>query len=343
MTETKVAPPRKNLDASSLGAQNSASLFYLEDSDPFDSYSYRISQVIYSGKTRCQNVLIADTYNWGRVLVLDGAMQSAEDDEALYHEMLVQPAMLRHPNPQDILIIGGGEGATLREVLVHSCVKTATMVDLDQEVVNLCRLHLTRWHKGAFEDKRARMVFQDGRKFIENEKQQYDVVIVDVVDMLDNGPAQSLYTKQFYQQLQRRLKPGALVAIQGMEFSFLDDKPHAALFRTLKEVFSEVHSYRVDIPSFLSTWGFMIASDWFPPVSWPAAEIDKTIKQRFEGRWLKHIHGEFLKSRFSLCKETTRLLSHPGPILEDGVPFVLPPDEEPGDAPFIKFPILPGK
>ena len=321
--------------------QDSTSLKHVENSDPYDSYIYGISRVVYSGTTRYQNVLIADTPNWGRLLVLDGAIQSAEDDETLYHEMLVQPVMLRHPNPQNILILGGGEGATLREVLVHASVKNATMVDLDREVVNLCRHHLINWHRGAFEDKRAKLIFQDGRTFIENGKQQYDIVIVDIVDMLDNGPAQRLYTKQFYQQLKHRLKPGALVAIQGLEFSFLDDKPHAALFRTLKSVFSEVHSYRVDIPSFLSSLGFLIASDWFSPHSWSAAQVDKTIQQRFGRQWLQHIDGEYLKSCFSLCKETKRLLSQPGVILEDGVPFVLPPDEETGDASVVSFPIRP--
>ena len=343
MLPSKILSAKNNLNLPLSSGENLTSLQHIEDSDPFDSYSYRISEVIYSGKTRYQDVLIADTYNWGWVLVLDGAIQSAEDDEALYHEMLVQPVMLRHPDPQEVLIIGGGEGATLREVLVHSSVKNATMVDLDEEVVNLCQRHLIDWHRGAFEDKRTSLVFQDGRKFIESGKQQYDIAIVDVVDMLDNGPAQSLYTKQFYQQLKRRLKPGALVAIQGLEFSFLDDKPHAALFRTLKSVFPEVHSYRVDIPSFLSSWGFIIASDWFSPAKWAAAEIDKAIRQRFGDRWLKHTNGDFLKGRFSLCKETKRLLSRHGTILEDGVPFILPPDKETRKSSFVKFPIRPRK
>lgn len=342
MTTTKTKPNKNALNIPVASEKNLRSLQHIED-DPFDSYSFRISEIVYSGKTKYQDVLIADTYNWGWILVLDGAIQSAEDDEALYHEMLVQPAMLRHPDPQHVLIIGGGEGATLREVLVHGCVKTATMVDLDEQVVNLCRQHLTGWHRGVFADKRTKLVYQDGRKFVENGKQKYDIVIIDIVDMLDNGPAQSLYTKQFYQLLRNRLKPGAIVAIQGLEFSFLDNKPHAALYRTLRSVFSEVHSYRVDIPSFLSSWGFMIASDWFSPAEWSAAEIDETIQKRFGDRWLRHVNGEFLKSRFSLCKETKRLLSKKGAILEDGIPLILPPDEETGDTRFIKFPIRPGK
>lgn len=119
----------------------------IEDSDPFDQYVYRLRRVLYQGRTRWQNVLIADTYNYDRVLMLDGAIQSAESDESLYHELLVQPAMLAHDEPRDVLIIGGGEGATLREVLSHASVRRAVMVDLDRELVELCREHLFQWHQ----------------------------------------------------------------------------------------------------------------------------------------------------------------------------------------------------
>ncbi len=316
-------------------------LMFIENSDPFDKYAYRLSKVLHSGKTRFQDVLIADTYNWGRILVLDGTIQSAEEDEQLYHEMLVQPAMLAHANPRHVLIVGGGEGATLREVLVHRSVQSATMVDLDQEVVDLCRQHLLRWHQGVFEDPRLRLVYEDGRKFLENDSARYDIVIIDLVDMLDNGPAQALYTRQFYELLRRRLNPDGIVAIQGCEFSFLDDKAHAAISRTLRAVFPEVHSYRVDIPSFLSTWGFIIASDWFRPDHWPAEEVDRTIQKKLGGEWLDHITGEYLKSVFSLSKETQFLLAQPGPILEDGVDFIPPPYIEDIESTRIAFPILP--
>ena len=170
---------------------------------------------------------------------------------------------------------------------------------------------------------------------------RYDVVVIDVVDMLDNGPAQALYTRQFYELLQRRLRPGGIVVVQGLEFSFMDDKPHAALARTLRTVFSEVHSYRVHIPSFLSGWGFLIASDWFVPSQWTADEIDRSIQAKLGSQWLEHLTGEYLKSCFCLCKETQFLLSLPGPILEDNIPFVPPPDIEDIEPPIAQFPIAP--
>ena len=327
---------------SALKTENEKFLF-VEQSDDHDRFLYSVSEIIYSGRTAFQKILIADTPNWGRILVLDGAIQSAEDDEALYHEALVQPAMLCHPDPKKVLIIGGGEGATLREVLVHNSVESATMVDIDREVVELCKKHLPSWHRGAFEDPRTRLLHEDGRAFIEKDSSKYDVVIIDIVDMLDNGPAQRLYTKQFYQQLRNRLNDRAIVVVQGLEFSFLDDQQHAALSRTLKTVFREVHSYRVDIPSFLSCWGFLIASDWLDPRTLGPERIDKTIRVRLGDDWLDHLTGDYLKNIFSLSKETRLLLTKPGPILEDETVFEMELDEEEDEdawAP-IQFPLVP--
>src|SRR5262249_38062010 len=153
-------------------------------------------------------------------------VQSSFDDEALYHEMLVQPAMLLHPNPRSVLIVGGGEGATLREVLAHNQVRSVTMVDIDQQAVDLCRQFLPSWSRGAYEDPRARVVYDDGRKFIEETDELYDVVIIDVVDMLAEGPAFRLYTREFYRHLRKRMRPDAIVTIQGLEFSHSQYKQH---------------------------------------------------------------------------------------------------------------------
>ena len=315
-------------------------LLLVEESDPFDRYAYRLKGVLHSGRTALQEVLIADTYGYGVALFLDGVIQSSEEDEALYHELLAQPALLRHPEPRDVLIIGGGEGAVLREVLAHRSVRACTMVDIDRELVELSRAHLSKWHRGAFGDPRGRVVIGDGRRFIEADDGLYDVVIIDVVDMLDNGPAQSLYTRQFYELLKRRLRPGAIVAIQGLEFSFADDKAHVALARTLRTVFAEVHSYSALIPSFLGGWGFLVASDWFRPQEWPAADIDRTIEARL-GPWLDHVSGDFLKACFVHCKETLFALSQAGPVLDDGVPFVAPPEIAEAEPSTAQFPVLP--
>lgn len=304
----------------------SGGTFILEDADPFDRYQYRAKAILCTRRTAFQDVTIADTYNYGLALFLDGAIQSADDDEALYHELLVQPAMLYHHDPRSVLIIGGGEGASLREVLAHRSVTRAVMVDLDPDVIEICREFLPTWQCGAFEDPRAELRFEDGRTFIEQSDELFDVVIIDVVDMLDGGPAQSLYTQQFYRAVRTRLRPGGILVVQGLEFTFNDYKGHTALRRTIATAFSEVHSYQVAVPSFLGVWGFILASDHLVPQDWQPSVIDGRIEDRLGPIWLDHLTGAFLQSTFQHCKETEFYLNLPGPILEDGVEFVPPPD-----------------
>ena len=319
-------------------ARLASPVYAAETSDPFDLYSYRIKRMIHSGRTAIQDVVICDTYNYGIALFLDGFIQSAQEDESLYHEMIMQPALLLHDDPLDVLISGGGEGACLREVLARASVRRATMVDIDPELVELCREHLPSWHQGAFAEPRARLEFADGRQFIEESAEVYDVIVIDIVDMLDNGPAQRLYTRQFYATLRERLRPGGILVLQALEFSFQDYKEHAALARTLRTVFAEVHSYRTTIPSFLGSWGFLIASDWLRPQSWTAEAIDRRIEQRLGPDWMDHLNGEFLLACFAHCKETRAVLAYPGPILEDDAPFIAPPDVDEIDPVQTRFP-----
>jgi spermidine synthase len=120
----------------------------------------------------------------------------------------------------------------------------------------------------------------------------------------------------------------------------MDDKPHAALRRTLQQVFSEVHSYRVQIPSFLSAWGFLIASDWFDPEELDAAAIDGAIERRLGSDYLQHATGEFIQASFVLCALTRRRLAEAGPILEDNVAFSIPPETDTdANLPPLRFPL----
>ncbi len=325
------------IDPATVAGEN---LYCIEIDDPFDHFVYRVKSILCSAQTPFQHIVIADTYNYGRALFIDGKIQSSFEDEALYHEMLVQPAMLIHPNPRSVLIVGGGEGATLREVLAHNQVRAVTMVDIDQEAVDLCRQFLPSWSRGAYEDPRVRVVYTDGRQFIEDTDELYDVVIIDVVDMLADGPAFRLYTRQFYQHLRKRLRPEAIVMIQGLEFSFSNHKQHVALVRTLRTLFPEVHSAQVAVPSFLSTWGIIMASDWATPRNWSPDMIDNAVEQRLGHDWMDHLNGEFLIASYAQCKETRYLMAQPGPVLEDGVVFIQPPDTEDIDPTRAKLPAL---
>jgi spermidine synthase len=306
-----------------------ADTFLVETLDPFDRYEFRIRKLVVAGSTPFQEIAIAETYSFGRVLCLDGSIQSAEDDEALYHEALVQPAMLLHPGPEKVLVIGGGEGATLREVLYHRSVRRATMVDLDEAVVALSRQHLPAWHQGAFEDPRTRLVIGDGRQFVEQDNERYDVIIIDLVDLLEGGPAQLLYTRAFYKLVRERLAPGGIVVVQGLELSHMDARYHAALARTLTTAFPRVSSYRAPVPSFLSSWGFLLASDWADPRTLSEDEVDKRLRERIASTPagpIEHMNGEFFRAMFGLDRGLRRELAKDGPLIEDDKPLVFAPD-----------------
>ncbi len=242
-------------------------LWYTETPTPYEQHNFSVKSFLFTGRTAFQSVAILDTHEYGKVLVIDGRTQSTEDDEYIYHEALVHPAMLTHPDPRSVLIIGGGEGATLREVLGYRSVERVVMVDIDRELVELCQKLLPEWNEGAFQDPRVELVFADGKEYVEQTRSAFDVILIDVCDALEAGPALSLYTESFYRQVRERLTPGGLLVVQAMELSGLDYKDHLAVRDTLLQVFSLVRSYSTFIPSFWAEWAFLIASDGPDPAA----------------------------------------------------------------------------
>ncbi|MEM0067086.1 MAG: polyamine aminopropyltransferase [Ignisphaera sp.] len=209
-----------------------------------------------------QEIIVADVEDFGKALVLDGYLQSTTSDEFIYHESLVHPAMVLHPNPRRVLIIGGGEGATLREVLKHSTVEEAFMVDIDKDVVELAKEYLPEMHQGSFFDKRARVVIEDGKRFVEKEYEkgaQYDVVILDLTDPYSSDIAKDLYTKQFFDRINGILtENGVMVTQAGSRFFYTQVYDNVA--NSIKSVFKYVAEYQVWIPSFGYSCNFVIGS-----------------------------------------------------------------------------------
>ncbi len=146
---------------------------------------HRIEEVLYTGRTRFQNVEIVRTGSFGISLILDSKIQSSESDEFIYHEALVQPAMVTHPHPKTVFIAGGGEGATLREALSHKTVNRVVMVDIDEEVVALSKKLLPGHSRGAFEDSRTELHHADARDFLAKSKEKFDVIIIDLPDPVE--------------------------------------------------------------------------------------------------------------------------------------------------------------
>ncbi len=222
---------------------------------------HRVKKHVLSRETKYQKVEIIDTYNLGRVVILDNKIQSAEKDEFIYHETLVHPAMISHPQPRNILILGGGEGATLREVLKHPTVKKVVMVDIDEEFVNLCKGYLKKWHKGSFNDPRVELIFADAREYVKKIKSKFDVIIADVTDPVEEGPARQLYTKEFYSLVKKVLMPDGIFVTHATEIHCTPNTGVSTqIFKTLTDIFPKVEFYYEYIPSFSSLWAFAVGS-----------------------------------------------------------------------------------
>jgi len=234
--------------------------WFEEDGAQNVAIRYRCQRTVYSGRTYFAKVDIVDTEEYGRMLFLDGIAQSAERDEFIYHESLVHPPMLAHPNPTSVCVIGGAEGATIREVTKYAQVKQIVMVDIDEELVAICRQYLSSWSDSAFEDPRLQLNFADGRRFLEETDDTFDVIIVDLNDPTEDSPAVFLFTREFHQLIFSRLSPNGIGCFQGADLHPTKLALHARMFNTLSSVFQWVASYPYMMPSFHEMHSLILAS-----------------------------------------------------------------------------------
>jgi len=242
---------------------------------------HRVKKHVVSTKTKFQKVEIIDTHKLGRIVTLDNKIQSAEIDEFIYHEALVHPAMITHPNPETVLILGGGEGATLREVLKHPSVKKVVMIDIDEEFVHLCTRYLKQWHMGSFDDTRVELIFSDAKEYIKKTTYLFDIIIADISDPVEEGPAQMLYTKKFYSPVKKALMPNGIFVTHATEVYYVSDKNiFSRIFRTLSDIFPIADFYCEYIPSFSSLWGFVICSPTYSPFEMSSSQISERLKER---------------------------------------------------------------
>ena len=263
--------------------QENLTLWYTESASPYDNRSVSVRSCLFMGRTAFQNVTILDTHDYGKMLIIDDQPQSAEEDEYIYHEALVHPAMMTHPDPRRVLIIGGGEGATLREVLRYRAVEQAVLVDIDRELVELCKKWLPEWHQGSFYNPRAELVFADGKAYMEHTETRFDVIVLDGCDAMEDSPALSLYSEEFYRQTRARLAPGGILVVQGMEVCALDYhdyKGHLELREMLQRLFPIVRSYMTFVPSFWTEWGFVTASDSLDPTTLSRNVLTTRLSER---------------------------------------------------------------
>ena len=208
---------------------------------------FSIDQVLFHEKTAHQDLIIFENAALGRVMALDGVVQTTERDEFIYHEMLTHVPLLAHGCAKRVLIVGGGDGGILREVCRHPEVEQITMVEIDAGVVSFCRQYLPNHSAGAYDDPRLTLVIADGVDFVRQNHDKYDVIISDCTDPI--GPGESLFSSAFYDGCARSLNPGGLfVAQNGVCFLQQDEAINS--HRLLNRSFSDVTFYQATIPTY---------------------------------------------------------------------------------------------
>ena len=209
---------------------------------------FSIEEVYFENKSEHQHIIIFHNSKFGRVMALDGVIQTTEKDEFIYHEMLTHVPIFAHGKARDVLIIGGGDGGMLREVLRHESVDKATMVEIDRAVVDMCTKYLPNHSQGAFDDPRLDLVIADGADFVRKSKDRYDVIIVDSTDPI--GPGEVLFRFEFYQACHGLLRDGGVLVTQNGVVFFQPDEVRNTT-RCFSRLFRDWSFFTASVPTYV--------------------------------------------------------------------------------------------
>ena len=249
----------------------------LENLNQHAVYGFRFPERLLAKQTQYQYLELLDSPELGTTLRLDGCLMTAENEEFFYHEALVHPAMLSHPDPRSVLIIGGGDGGALEEVLKHDTVQQATLVDLDGDVIEVARKHLTSINRGALDSPRATVLVGDGAEFVRTTEQRFDVVLLDLTD--PETPAGPLYTTEFFESCKAVLKPGGAVVLH-IGAPFYEPAQISSMLSKLGNVFEQVSPFGLHIPLYGAYWGLVVVSDSLVPKTVAADVIEQRLLDR---------------------------------------------------------------
>lgn len=249
---------------------------YLETLHQAWGQSFVMDEVLFEAKTEHQHLVIFQNAQWGRVMALDGMIQTTERDEFIYHEMLTHVPMFAHPEPKSVLIIGGGDGGILREVLKHPSVESVTQVEIDAQVVEMCKTYFPKHSAGAFDDARLNLVIGDGVAFVNDTDLTFDVIISDSTDPV--GPGEVLFTSRFYTGIKQCLNPGGVFVAQN-GVSFLQTDEVLTSEQRLSPLFKQVGFYSAAVPTYV---GGIMTFAWASQVLKPNALDLNSLQARYQ-------------------------------------------------------------
>lgn len=224
--------------------------------------TYKVKETLVRKKTKYQDLAIVDTEDFGRMLLLDGIVQTTVKDEFIYHEMITHIPLFTHPDPKNVLVVGGGDGGAIREILKHSSVKKVVMCEIDEDVIKECRKYLPEISSGL-DDKRCEIFIGDGIKFVLEHKNEFDVIIVDSTDPF--SIAEGLFKGNFYKDIYEALTADGLFVAQ-TETPFFLPETVRKVFRDAKAIFPVTKLFMAGIPTYPGGyWSFTVGSKKYDP------------------------------------------------------------------------------
>lgn len=255
--------------------------WFSETLHPGFQQRFEISKILFRSKTDLQDLVIFENPYFGRILALDGVIQTTERDEPCYHEMLAHVPILAHGAAREVLIIGGGDGGALRDVLKHRSVARATMVEIDRSVVDMCAEYMPSLSDGAFDDPRTDIVIADGVKFVKETERRFDVIIVDSTDPI--GPAIPLFSDEFYADCRNILtRDGIIVCQSGVGFVQPDEARET--YQRLDRLYDDAALYLTQVPTY--AFGYMTLG-WGANSARARQTDAATIQSRFDAARLE--------------------------------------------------------
>lgn len=237
-------------------------------------YFFRASELLFEKQTAFQDLAVYEFPHWGRVLRLDGVFQTSDRDEFLYHEPLAHVPGLCMNGPKRALVIGGGDGGAIEEILKYPTVEEVVMVELDRDVVDASKMHLPDISKGAFDNPKTTLLIEDGIAYIKNCQEKFDLVILDLTDPF--GPSVSLYTQEFYNSVNNILSETGAFTLH-IESPISRPALFQGIYHTLKSVFKFVSPMLNYVPMYGTLWAYAMASQVHDPLSISRETIKKRL------------------------------------------------------------------
>ena len=249
----------------------------LDESLNADSGVYFEGTLIDSLRTKYQLIEMFESPSLGRLMRIDGVNMTSERDEFFYHEALVHPVAITHAAPRNVLIVGGGDGGSSEEMLKHPSVERVVLAELDDGVIDMAKKYFADLHRNVLTNPRLEVRIGDGMTFINTTMDCFDLIFLDLTDPI--GPAEALYTSEFYRDCKRALSTGgALISHVGSPFSHPDRVRNSVA--NLRDVFACVAPYFVHIPCYGATWGFAVAADSLDLRAISSAEVEQRLHDR---------------------------------------------------------------